>query len=154
VRAAAPRRRLIETAMKTGRIRQSAGAADRKSRLLPRTVVAAIDASKILGIRAGERSDHRFIGVWPVVVDGRVFVRSWTLKTDGWYRVFLQDPLGTIQVGDRQVNVRAVRARSEGIRDAVERAYAEKYPTPGSRKYVRGFRTPRRRETTTELVRR
>jgi hypothetical protein len=38
------------------------------------------------------------------------------------------------------------------VRDAVERAYAEKYPTPGSTKYVRGFRTRRRRDTTIEFV--
>jgi hypothetical protein len=116
--------------------------------------VAAIDDSKIIGIRAGARSDHRFIGVWAVVVDGRAFVRSWTLKPDGWYQAFLDDPLGTIQVGERQVRVRAIRARSTRLRDAVERAYAQKYSTPGSRKYVRGFRTPRRRETTMEFVRR
>jgi hypothetical protein len=121
-------------------------------RRLPASVVAAVDQSRILGIRAGARSDHRFIGVWPVVVDGRVFVRSWTLKPDGWYRTLLLDPLGTIQVGERQVRVRAARVKSERVRDAVERAYAEKYPTPGSRRYVRGFRTERRRETTTELL--
>jgi len=57
-----------------------------------------------------------------------------------------------LQVGDREVRVRAVRVRSERLRDAIDRAYAAKYPTPGSRKYVRGFRTPRRRETTTEFV--
>jgi hypothetical protein len=129
-------------------------AARRGSGGLPRAIVAAISASKILGIRAGARSDHRFIGVWPVVVDGRVFVRSWTLKPDGWYRTFLDDPLGTIQVGERVVRVRAVRVTSPRINDAVEEAYAEKYPTPGSRKYVRGFRAPRRRESTMEFVRR
>jgi hypothetical protein len=125
-----------------------------QARHLPRTVVAAIDASKILGIRAGARSDHRFIGVWPVVVGGRVFVRSWTLKPDGWYRTFLDDPLGTIQVGERQVRVRAVRVRSARILDAIEDAYAAKYSTPASRKYVRGFRTARRREASIEFVRR
>ena len=139
--------------MKTLRTRRASGG-PRTPLALPRAIVAAIDASKILGIRAGARSDHRFIGVWPVVVDGRVFVRSWTLKPDGWYRTFLDDPLGTIQVGERQVRVRAVRVRSARICDAVEDAYAHKYPTPGSRKYVRGFRTKRRRETTTEFVRR
>ena len=123
-------------------------------RTLPRPVVAAIDASKILGIRAGGRSDHRFIGVWPVVVDGRVFVRSWTLKPDGWYHAFREDPRGTIQVGEREIRVRAVSVRSERLLVAVERAYADKYPTPSSRKYVRGFRTARRRATTTEFVRR
>jgi hypothetical protein len=117
-----------------------------------RPVVAALDACKIMGVQAGARSDHRFTGVWPVVVDGRVFARSWTQKAGGWYRTFLDDPLGVIQVGDRQIRVRAVRVRGERNRDAVERAYAEKYPTPGSRKYVRGFRAPRRRDTTTEFV--
>lgn len=114
--------------------------------------VAAIDESGILGVRAGARSDHRFIGIWAVVVDGRVFARSWTQKPGGWYRTFLEDPLGTIQVGERQVRIRAVRARGERLRDAVERAYAKKYPTRGSIKYVRGFRAPRRRETTVEFV--
>jgi hypothetical protein len=117
-----------------------------------RPVVKAIDESKILGIRAGARSSHRFIGIWAVVVDGRVFARSWTQKPGGWYRTFLEDPLGTLQVGERQIGIRAVRARGERVRDAVERAYAAKYPTPGSVRYVRGFRTPRRRQTTMEFL--
>lgn len=105
-----------------------------------------------MGVRAGARSDHRFVGVWPVVVDGRVFARSWKQSRGGWYRSLLEDPLGVIQVGARVIRVRVVPARSERIRDAVELAYAEKYATPGSRKYVRGFRTARRRDTTLEFV--
>ncbi len=116
----------------------------------PKYIVAAIREGKILGIRAGTKP-HRVIGIWAVVVASRVYVRSWTRKPDGRYRTFLDDPLGAIQVGERQVRIRAVRARGERIRDAVERAYAKKYPTPGSVKYVRGFRSPRRRETTMEL---
>lgn len=119
---------------------------------LPKAVVKAIDANKIMGIRAGARSDHRFTGVWPVVVGGRVYARSWTLTSGGWYRRFLDDPLGVIQAGDREIRVRAVRARGERIRDAVEAAYAEKYNTRASQKYVRGFRTARRREATIEFV--
>jgi hypothetical protein len=115
-------------------------------------LVAAIDESKILGVRAGNRSDHRFIGIWAVVVNGRVFARSWSQKADGWYRTFLEDPLGTIQVGQRKVRIRAARARGERLRDAVERVYAKKYPTPGSAKFVRGFRTKTRRETTLEFL--
>ena len=121
-------------------------------RALSRPVVAAIDAAKILGVRAGATTDHRFIGVWPVVIGGRVFARSWSLQPDGWYRTFLDDPRGAIQVGTRTVRIRAVPVKSERIRDAVEAAYAAKYPTPGSRAYVRGFRTRRRREATMEFV--
>jgi hypothetical protein len=121
---------------------------------LSRPVLAAIDAAAILGVRAGARSDHRYTGVWPVVVGGRAFARSWGLKAGGWYRTFLEDPRGMLQVGDREVPIRAVPVRSERIRDAVEDAYAQKYATPASKKWVRGFRTPRRREATMEFTRR
>ena len=121
-------------------------------RRLSSRIVAEIDESNILGIRAGTRSDHRFIGIWAVVVDGRVFARSWKQAAGGWYRAFLDDPLGAIEIDQRQIRVCTMRVRSARIRDAVERAYAAKYPTPGSAKYVRGFRTLRRRETTVEFV--
>jgi hypothetical protein len=102
-----------------------------KPRQFARSIVNEIDQAKYLGIKAGARSNHRFIGIWAVVVDGRVFVRSWTLTPGGWYRTFLDDPLGALQCGRREVRVRAVPARSERIRDAVERAYAAKYKTGG-----------------------
>jgi hypothetical protein len=114
-------------------------------------LLAAIHDAKILGIKAGTRP-HRTIGVWVVVVQGRVFVRSWDISPDGWYRAFLHEPYGRVEVGGRKIAVRAVRVRSERLNDAVDAAYAEKYHTPGSLKYVRGFRRARRRATTTELV--
>jgi hypothetical protein len=119
---------------------------------LSRPVAAAADAAKIMGIRAGDKTDHRFTGVWPVEIGGRLFARSWTLTKGGWYRSFLDDPVGVIQVGDREVRIRARQVKSERLRDAVEIGYAEKYPTKASQKYVRGFRTPRRREATIEFV--
>ena len=119
---------------------------------LSRAVIAAADVAGIMGIRAGAKSDHKFRGVWPIVVDGRLFARSWTLTKGGWYRTFLDDPIGVIQVGDREVRIRARQVKSERLRDAVEEGYAEKYPTKASQKYVRGFRTPRRREATIEFV--
>jgi hypothetical protein len=121
-------------------------------RKLPKSIAAAIDAALIIGIRAGSTSDHRFVGIWAVVIDGRVFARSWKQAAGGWYRTFADDPRGTIEVAGRQIRVHAVPVRSERIRDEVERRYAQKYPTRGSSKYVRGFRTTRRRETTVEFV--
>ena len=87
-----------------------------------------------------------------VVVEGRVFVRSWDSKAGGWYRTLREDPRGIITVGERELRMRASFRVGERMRDAVDRAYAEKYPTPGARKYVVGFARPRRRETTTELL--
>ena len=42
--------------------------------------------AKILGVRAG--TEHRYTGVWVVVVEDRVFVRSWNDKPTGWYVPF------------------------------------------------------------------
>jgi hypothetical protein len=133
------------------RARRPSKSTSRRMRQFSRPILAAIDASRILGIRAGTRSGHRFIGIWAVVVNGRVFARSWMQKPGGWYRTLLDDPIGTIEAGERQIRIRAVPARTSRIREAVERAYAEKYSTPGALKYVRGFRTARRRDTTIEF---
>ena len=115
-----------------------------------RPLLAAVDATRIFGVRAG--TVHRFTAVWAVVVDGRVFVRSWDDRPNGWYRAFVEEPLGSLQAGDREVRIRARRVRGERLLDAIDHAYASKYVTPGAKKYVRGFRLPRRRATTLELV--
>lgn len=117
-------------------------------------VIATIHKDRILGIRAGSDSDHRVIGIWVVVVDGRVFVRSYTMKTAGWWRTFLADPRGEIFVAKRKrgIKVRAVQTRSEKIKAAVSVAYKEKYNTRGSVGYVEEMSRKPLRDTTTELV--
>jgi hypothetical protein len=117
----------------------------------PKQVVDAIRDGKILGIRAGTKP-HRIIGIWAVVVEGRVFVRSYSLKSRSWWRTFQDDPRGVIEVNGKQIKVRPVFTRSERLKKLVDRAYAEKFPTPGSRVYVEGFKEKQRRDTTTELV--
>jgi len=117
----------------------------------PKEIVAQIRDGKILGIRAGTKP-HRTIGIWAVVVEGRVFVRSYSLKPRSWYRTFREEPRGIIEVNGKEIPVRAVFTRSERLKAAVDRAYAKKFPTPGSRQFVLGFREKKRRDTTTELV--
>lgn len=113
-------------------------------------LVEALDNAKILGVRAG--TEHRYTGVWVVVVDGRVFVRSWNDKPTGWFRAFKKEPSGTIQVGKLEIPVRAKPVRSARLRDAVTVAFGEKYNTKGSQKWVEGFAEPARILTTLEFV--
>ena len=112
--------------------------------------VEALHKAKILGVRAG--NEHRYTGVWVVVVEDRVFARSWSDKPTGWFRAFKEEPNGTIQVGDHEIPVRGKPVRSTRIRDAVTAAFAEKYNTKGSRKWVEGFAEPERLLTTIEFV--
>jgi hypothetical protein len=122
-----------------------------RKRRFPPDILSSLRAGKMMGLRAGRRP-HRFIHVWPVVVEGRVFVRSWSLKPRSWYRTFLEEPLGAIQIAGREIAVRAIRTRSERLKRAIDRAYLERYTSPGALKFARDLGRARSRATTTELV--
>ena len=119
---------------------------------LSRPVVTAVRDGKFFGIRAGVRP-HRFLGLWAVVVGDRVFVRTWNDKPTGWFRAFDDDRRGVFQLpSGREIRIRTRLARGDRLLDAVDAAYEEKYNTPGSRKWVRGFATKTRRVKTLELL--
>ena len=113
-------------------------------------ILADFRERKGLRIRAGTGL-HRFIGIWVVVVNDRVFVRSWSVKPQGWFRTFLEQPRGTVQIAEREIAVRAVRTRDKRLRDAVDRAYLDKYTTRGEIKYARDLGSAKSRATTIEL---
>jgi len=113
-------------------------------------LLAYLDKSKLLRIRAG--SEHRFIGIWAVVVKNRAFVRSWSVKPNGWYETFLKDPSGAIEVDGDEIAIRAVPIKDKRLRDAIDQAYLEKYNTKGSLKYAKDLGSAKSRATTIELV--
>lgn len=143
--------------------RQSIGSAQNRRPAVPKArpartasrfspdIIAKLTDGKYLRIRAG-MGDHRFIGIWVVVVEGRVFVRSWSIKPRSWYRTFLEDPRGAIVVDDQEIEVRARRVASERLLGLIDRAYLDKYNTKASLKYARDLSMPKSRATTTELI--
>jgi hypothetical protein len=118
----------------------------------PSEILAQLQKDKIIGIRAGSDSSHKVIGVWMVVVEGRIFIRSWSMSPRSWWRTFLEDPYGIMTVGTKEISIRAIQTRSERIKDLVSAAYKEKYNTPGSVQYVKDMSRKKSRDTTTELV--
>lgn len=106
----------------------------------------------MLGIRAGRDATHRIIGIWVVVVEGRVFARSWSMKPRSWWRTFLEDPYGIIVVGGKEIPVRAIQTHSERLKDLISAAYKEKYNKPGDIQYVKDMSRKKSRETTTEFA--
>src|SRR5215831_1042050 len=120
-------------------------------RRFPDAILTALGKVKGLRIRIGN-NQHRFIGIWFVMLKDRVFVRSWSVKPNGWYRTFLKQHVGSIQVAGRELPVRAMRAQNKRLRDRIDRAYLEKYNTPGALKYAKDLGLPKSRATTIELV--
>ena len=121
-----------------------------KSDTFADNIVEVFRKAKIMGVRAG--AEHKFTGVWVVVVDDRVFARSWNDKPKGWFRSFRKEPSGMVQVGELELKVRGRIVRSAHLRDAVTLAYGEKYPTKGSRKWVEGFADASRVVNTIEFI--
>ncbi len=120
------------------------------ARRFERKAVAWLHETKYLKIRAGD--SHRFIHVWIVVIDGRVFARSWNNKPTGWYAAFLKEPEGALEIEGKEVPVRARRVKADSVLDAVTKAYGEKYATKANEKYVVGFAEKGRRQNTVELA--
>ena len=110
----------------------------------------ALDRAKILGLRSG--SEHKYTGVWVVVVEQRVFVRSWSDKPTGWFRAFKAQPSGSISIEGKDRPIRGRTVRSERLRRAVSDAYGAKYNTKASQKWVSGFAEGWREANTLELV--
>jgi hypothetical protein len=121
------------------------------ARRLSSAIIRAAAATKYFGVRAGD-GDHRFLGIWMVVVGGRLFARSWTLKPHGWRAAFQRDSRGAVQIGSRTIKVRARAVRGERLQDAITAAYFQKYDTPSSLVYCRGFARGRRRASTVEFI--
>ena len=114
-------------------------------------ILAAIDQSPYIFIKAGSRP-HKPIVIWVVVVERRVFVRSWSFKPRSWNRVLEKDPQAVIQVGKRKCRVRAVRTRSIRLKNLVDRAYMKKYGKGGMLRFAKDLGRPKSRATTTELL--
>jgi hypothetical protein len=110
-----------------------------------------LKSSKAIRVRAGT-GKHRFIGIWFVIVADRIFARSWSVKPHGWYRTFLKEPCGAIQVRKVEIPVRAVHTRSKRLREAVDRGYLEKYHSGYEVKYAKDLTTEKSRATTVEFV--
>ncbi len=117
----------------------------------PRHIVEVLRIARIMGVRAGVGA-HRIIGIWPIVVENRIFARSWSIKARGWYTTLQTEPFGVLEVDGKELPMRAVFTRSERLKDEVTRAYREKFNTTGAQHFVRGFAQKKRRNTTIEFV--
>jgi len=113
-------------------------------------ILKAIDKRNSIYVRAGTEP-HRFVRIWAVVVEDRVFARSWSLKPRSWYRTLLVEPTGAIEVDGKKIAIRSSQLRSKQLQGLVDRAYLEKYSTKASIRYAKDLCRAKSRSTTTEF---
>jgi hypothetical protein len=120
------------------------------NRRFPPGVGEEFSRARIVRIRAG--GVHRYTGVWVVVVDDRVFVRTWNNEPTGWYQAFRSDSAGSALLNGREIAIRGRVTRSERLRATVSEAYAAKYRTRASKRWAAGLAAPEREVNTLELL--
>lgn len=119
--------------------------------LFPPDILAAIEARSLTGIRAGHARPD-FLDIWMVVVDGRLFARSWGLKERSWYNSFLEESRGAIRVGDDVYAISASPiAADDPIQGAISAAYLRKYDHGENSFYAQGIIQPQHVAKTMEF---
>ncbi|MGH1517117.1 DUF2255 family protein [Chryseobacterium sp. JK1] len=105
------------------------------------TALYYIQNNTIIGIKAGNERQE-FLEIWMVVIQNRIFARSWGLAERSWYNVFLENPEGKIQCGENRYSIQAIVPEDIAeLTEEINQAYLKKYNsdhnTPYSKEIIR-----------------
>lgn len=108
----------------------------------------AIETKELIGVRGGA-GEHRFLPIWMVAVDGRVFARSWSRLQRSWRTAFDEDGVGMIDTGDTKTAVNGAPVTDAALNARIDDAYRRKY---GDQQGVRDIVRPVSVVTTIEFL--
>ncbi|ALD21337.1 DUF2255 family protein [Hymenobacter sp. DG25A] len=111
-----------------------------------------ISQHNLIGIRAGQ-DRPTFLSIWMVVVDDRIFARSWGLAEKSWFNTFMENPAGAIRCGEVVIPVRAVVPSDLArLNERISQAYLAKYDAGANSPYAQGIIQPQHVARTLEFV--
>src|SRR5215510_14561456 len=92
-----------------------------------RAFLKCIDETQITSVRAG-KDREKFTGIWMVVVDGRIFGRSYYGAEKSWYTTLLNGNTGDIKCAKEIIPVKGQKPGDiNTINKAINKAYGKKY---------------------------
>jgi hypothetical protein len=96
---------------------------------------------------------RRWLPIWVVCVDDEVYVRTWYRRTTGWFGQVTSTGVARVRVPGLEFDVVVTDLGDEdpSLRAAVDRAYRDKYRTPGD-ETVAGMTTDASAATTLWLT--
>jgi|SRR5689334_15616766 len=118
-----------------------------------KTFLKCIDETQITSVRAGDERE-KFTGIWMIVVDGRIFGRSYTLSERSWYTALANGEAGDIKCAKEVVPVKGKKPEDiDAISGAINNAYEKKYLVKSyNKKWVDGLAEPERVARTMEFI--
>lgn len=103
------------------------------------TALDYIQNHTIIGIKAGYQRPE-FLEIWMVVVQNRIFARSWGLAERSWYNSFLENSLGEIQCGEMIYPIKALIPEDiNNLTEEINQAYLTKYNSSHNSPYSQGI---------------
>jgi len=119
----------------------------------PKLFLNCINDTQITSVRAG-KDREKFTGIWMVVVDGRIFARSYNLSDRSWYTALLNDESGELKCGKEIIPIKGLKPPDiNNITEAINKAYEKKYLVKASnKKWVDGLAEPERVARTMEFI--
>jgi hypothetical protein len=88
-----------------------------------------------------------------VVVDERIFARSWGFAERSWYNTFTKNPVGLIKCGDKIIRIQAfIPKDNTEMTESINQAYLAKYNSEHNIKYAQGIIEEKHVEKTLEFI--
>ena len=101
-----------------------------------------LNENTLVEIKGGTQRD-RFLQIWMVEVDGRVFARSWNKSEQSWFTAFQKEGVGQIKFGESVIDVTGKKLSSGSeLTDLINAAYLSKYTQEENLIYAQGITQP------------
>lgn len=118
----------------------------------PKDLYQYLRANTLTGIRGGPDRE-KFLDIWMVEVDGRIFARSWGKSARSWFTAIRDTGSGQIKYGDQVIEITGqVVPADSPLTEKINQAYLEKYTQPENVPYAKGISQPEYAEYTMEFL--
>ena len=111
-------------------------------KIFPEDFYAYLKENTLIEIKGGDQR-KTFLKICMVVVNNRVFARSWNKSKKSWFTEFINVGFGQIRQGEKIINVMGKKVnKDDKIHILIDEAYLIKYSQNENLMYAKGISTP------------
>ena len=105
-------------------------------------LIEYLNNNTLIEIKGGLERE-KFIEIWMVNVDNRIFARSWNKSKKSWFTEFQKIGVGQIKFGEKILNVFGKKTQKDDeINEKIDETYLRKYIQPENINYAKGITQP------------
>ncbi len=109
-----------------------------------------LEINTLIEIKGGTKR-NKYLEIWMVNVNERIFARTWGKSERGWFSCLIEEGIGTIRYLNKVINIEAKKNNNSEINKLVDKAYLQRYNQPHNTEYTNGITQKEYSEFTVEL---